>query len=416
MLKKLTHILLGMCCMISIASAGGSNYSIFGIGDIREDVGAGYAGMAGTALAVPSAYAINLMNPSASSYNLTTRLQVGFQMQQYQVKTSERSISQNNGEADGINMVFAIDTAAGIGAQFGIRPYSTVNYLFRLRGPVEGEFSSDTAQTTYDGSGGMSSLYLGASFRPIPDLSVGAEIMHYLGSIRSRSFTEVEVANARDIEFSDVRGFKGTGMRFGLMYRGIEKLTIGATAEFNGNVGVDESFVFPGIVNSGGVILSPDSTVSSYSSIVLPFTLGLGISYRTGEFLWAADWVSRDFTDFTYRTSEVASVTFRNSNRYSLGMQWFGALDPSRATLEGAIISAGLGYNEQYYVVNGQEINELFASIGAQFPLTSRVNADIGISGGMRGTTDNGLFQDSFLKFSFAVSVGDTWFIPFDRK
>ncbi len=416
MMQKLLSTCFFLCFTASVAFAGGSNYSIFGLGDIREDVGAGYAGMAGTAIAVPSAYALNLMNPSSSAYNLTTRLQIGFQMQQYQVETAERSISQNNGEADGINMVFSIDTAAGIGAQFGIRPYSTVNYLFRLRGPVDGPSSTDTAQTTYDGSGGMSALYLGASFKPIPELAFGAEIMHYLGSIRSRSFTEIEIANSRDIEYSDVRGFSGTGVRLGLMYTGVKKLTIGATAEVNGKVGVAESFVYPGITNSSGVIISPDSTLESSTQLAMPFTLGLGVSYRTGEFLWAADWVSRDFTDFSYRTGSVADVTFRNSNRYSLGMQWFGALDPSRASLEGAIISAGLGYNEQYYVVNGQEIDEVFASVGAQFPLTKQVNADIAVSGGMRGTTDAGLFQDSFLRFSFAVSVGDTWFVPFKRN
>jgi len=56
----LTFICIAFAFYIDLfAQQGGSNYSMFGIGDLRQSIGAGYDGLAGTQQAVQSYHAVN---------------------------------------------------------------------------------------------------------------------------------------------------------------------------------------------------------------------------------------------------------------------------------------------------------------------------------------------------------------------
>lgn len=84
------------------AQQGGSNYSIFGIGDIRQSMGAYYDGLGGTQYAVPSFHAVNIANPAMWSESKLTRLQIGFRFTQTAIEQQDLSASQNFGKLDGI--------------------------------------------------------------------------------------------------------------------------------------------------------------------------------------------------------------------------------------------------------------------------------------------------------------------------
>ena len=85
---------------------GGSNYSIFGIGDIRRSVSSAYDGLGGTQIAVTSSYAVNLLNPAAWGALESTRLQGGFRFNQQSISNGSTSADQNNGKLDGFCLAF----------------------------------------------------------------------------------------------------------------------------------------------------------------------------------------------------------------------------------------------------------------------------------------------------------------------
>ena len=113
----------------SLYSQGGSNYSIFGVGDIYSSASAYYEGLGGTSIAFPSEHSINTKNPALWSLVKNTRLHAGYRFHQNLVTKGENQLLQNNGQVDGVFSIFAIDSAMGLAASFGIYPYSSVNYL-----------------------------------------------------------------------------------------------------------------------------------------------------------------------------------------------------------------------------------------------------------------------------------------------
>ena len=78
-MRSLIIALTVLVCGTGLATAqGGSNYSALGIGDLRTTVGGIYDGMAGTAIAMPTPYGINVVNPALVGLATTTRLQGGY--------------------------------------------------------------------------------------------------------------------------------------------------------------------------------------------------------------------------------------------------------------------------------------------------------------------------------------------------
>ena len=101
-------------------SQGGSNYSLFGIGELNRNKGAFYDGLSGTSISVPSEYAINLQNPAMWSYVESTRLQFGYKFNQHYNESVSQSLFQNNGKLNDVLAIFSIDTSMGISASLGL--------------------------------------------------------------------------------------------------------------------------------------------------------------------------------------------------------------------------------------------------------------------------------------------------------
>ena len=144
----------------------------------------------------------------------------------------------------------------------------------------------------------------------------------------------------------------------------------------------------------------------------MPLSLGLGASYITGKFLLTGEFTTSDFSVLTIRKPEF--VSFRRSNTISVGASRL-ADHTASSFLDRWAYNVGAGFNQQYYVVNGQGIDELYASFGFQAPVARNTYIDAAITGGMRGTTNSGLMQELFARLSFTISVGETWFQPFKR-
>ncbi len=77
--------------------------------------------------------------------------------------------------------------------------------------------------------------------------------------------------------------------------------------------------------------------------------------------------------------------------------------------------NVGAGYRQLYYVVNDQGIDEMYGSFGVQIPIARSTYLDAAATGGMRGTTDQGLIREVFARLSFSISIGENWFRPFKR-
>lgn len=396
-------IFLNILVQFSAFSQGGSNYSLFGIGDLNRNGGAFYDGMGGTSISVPSEYAINMRNPAMWSYNENTRLQFGYKFNQHLNESANQTLYQNNGKLNDVLAIFSIDTSLGISVSMGLYSYTAVNYYVSSKNSLTNGDLTVSGETRYQGSGGISNAYLGMSIRPLEYLSIGASVTGHLGNIKSLSQTRYN----EDFAFLSVNNrttaYRGLSTRLGFNFTGIENLSIGSFININSNMNATSTLEYFSQFQA-------DTTTLSRTNFALPTELGFGLAYKTGKFIIATDLITQNFSNFDF--NQRLNTNYQNNLNLSLGVRRLPNTNRSAATLDKLGYSFGLTYSNLYYNVNNTNISELSGSFGINIPIPGTGMIDMTLFLGNRGTTDNGLINEYFGRYVVNMSIGDTWFKP----
>jgi len=399
-------ILLSSSCYLTYGQ-GGSNYSIFGIGDIQPAVTAQSSGLAGTGIAMPVESSINTKNPALWSFMTSTRLQAGYNFNQNQVKSDKFTLYQNNGKVNGIMALFSVDTSLGLSFSLGVHPYTTVNYLLTSPVAVEVEGSTVSGLTTYQGSGGISIGYFGGSISVSKNLSLGAEIFGTFGYIRRNDATVLDGSNNYPSANNKMDNLYGLGYKGGIFYSTGFGVGLGAFCEIHNNFSIDRTTTYSSYAIK-------DTSFTSHLELTLPLAYGLGVSYQTGKFLLGADLSMQNFTNFDY--NKDAKTQFNNNLLMSIGISRLGNKSLSAPMLDKMAYNFGFCYKQLYYTIDNQSIKEYFGSIGFEIPIVSGAMLNTGLQFGTRGTTNNKLIMENFGRLNIDISIGETWFKPFKRE
>jgi len=409
--KKILIILIIIFGLIEARTGlaqGGSNYSIFGIGDIYPGGNAAYESLGGTSIAVPSDFGINMRNPALWSFTNTSRLQAGYRFNQNYVSNEGNSLFQNNGKVDGILGIFSVDTSMGLSFSFGVHPYSSVNYLVKTENYIDIDTTQALAQTSFSGSGGLSNAYLGASIKVFEGLNIGASIFATFGLVETM-ITTVFPQNAYNASVS-IRddNFFGFGYKGGIYYSGIGNLGIGAYIENHAQTNIDSKLYYTYLaVKTDTIIECPEYGIN------IPPAYGFGLSYKLGKFLFAGDLIFQDFSNLNYNTNVKAK--YKNSTQMSFGISRLGNRSISAKSLDKINYNIGFGYRELYVNTYGNDISEYYGTFGMDIPVVGTAMVNFAISIGSRGTTNSGLVRELFGRLTVDLSIGETWFKPFKR-
>lgn len=405
-MKKI-FLILFFTINAALLAQGGSNYSIFGVGDLYHANGAKYDALGNTAIAFPHQTGINLKNPAMWSENTDTRIQLGYKFNQSLVSNDNQDLYQNNGGLDGLLTVFNLDTAMGASVSMGFYSYSNVNSLIATPVSITKNGETISGVTTNEGAGGITRVYFGFSIKPIEMLSLGVQVFGNTGVIENRIQSVFNEINSFSTYTETKDGIGGTGLKFGLALEPIPNLRVGAFFEPASSFSIERDLTY-------GSGLVDDTNFVSNTDFQLPSNLGLGASYMTGKFIFGVDYQTSDYSSFAYNA--LSAVQYSNYNSYSLGIQRLGNYSPNAKGLDTWGYSMGANYKNQYYTVNGLDITELSGSFGFTIPIKGTAELDAAFTLGQRGTTDSGLIKESFGKLSINISIGDTWFQPFNRS
>lgn len=393
------------CTSVAALAQGGSNYSAIGLGDMRRSVGALYDGMAGTAIAMPSDHGINIVNPALLGMSPFTRLQAGYRFNQHLVSQGDLSTRQNNGEIDGLMVLFAVDTLRGFGVSFGVIPYSSVNYLTErpLSTPVDG--TPLTGRALQQGTGGTSAIQIGASGR-VGNLYAGISMQALFGVISLSEFLYVDAINER-VQSSTSYDVRGMLLRAGLFYR-TSTVSLGGFISGGPRGSMNTVYRAAGLLGSSVYI---DSTLSVSGVTDFPVSVGLGASTSLGRSTVGADleWSDHSGVDVNPRADAAYDRSLRVSLGYSLQAAHYA---PSFWDKWG--FRAGASYQRMYYTFRGSEIHEFAVAAGFDFPLGQSATVDAAVQGGYRGPV-TGTLSELFARLTVTVSIGEQWFRPFAR-
>ena len=408
-------ILLGSAPVLAQNTSGGSPYSKYGIGDLRGTDFALTRSMGGANLGLQNVTQINLGNPASLAALKITSLEIGAEGRGLKLQTNNQSLTKNYQNLSYIALGFPV--GKHFGTSFGLMPYSRVDYniVNAIRNvPI-------ARNEIYKGTGGANKYFLALGAKINKNFYVGATANYLDGSIREEIFIVFPDTgayyNQRTTKATEPNGLLFSG---GLQYKAKLKenshLTIGATYQHQQNVNtlfIRTTDRFR--LGREGQYIIKDTILSqnTKTKTVVPSTFGIGVCYEPNAKLL----LSADYSRQNWQNAKIIASTDSLTTRQTiaLGMQY----TPSKTALRGQyfkVVSYRLGgyYTQSQVVVNNLQIREFGVSAGMGLPITDRVafsQCNLTIDAGQRGTLQNSLILERFVRLTVGFTLSDKWFI-----
>ncbi len=315
----------------------------------------------------------------------------------------------------GFTIGFPIDRELGISAALGLVPVSSTKY--NIENDIV-DTNLGSYKNSFTGSGSLSKIFFGASVLVPTNTSLGATIEYYTGT---NNYTSSQIfaddSDFNDITYSAQYKYRGLGATFSAISGNIIHY-------FNDSTNSDFRI---SALTSLQTDLTTDTLIALTTSIgdlerltgetttTLPVKVILGASYGwNNKYLLLFDYLYQPFSKFTF--NGTYNKNLKDLTKYSLGFQYKNkSLGMHPTTLEQMSYRFGLSYEETQYTFDGININQYSLHTGISVPFGNLNLIDFGISAGIRGTTDNNLIEEKFIKATFTLTFGELWFVRENR-
>ena len=387
-----------------------SPYTRYGYGQLADQGSGNSKAMGGIAYGLRDRYQTNFVNPASYTAidSLTFIFDGGISLQNTNFSDGKLKMNAKNSSFDYITMQFRLGKWAAM--SLGLLPYSNVGYsLGEYREDPEVETSSSTV--TYSGEGGLHQLYLGAGFKILKNLSVGANISYLWGDV-TRTIAEQFPSNSAIMPLTTVSNvaIKSYKLDFGAQYTQRfgkkHEMTVGAVFTPGHNLSNDTYFQDQlGNSNTGSSITVRDTTVTCGT----PMTLGAGVTYTYDDRLTVgADFMFQNWSSVTYMNEDDA---FCNRTKISVGAEYLP--NPlGRSYFAHVKYRLGAYYSQPYYKIRGEcAANEYGVTAGFGLPIP-RTRSVLSLSAQyVRTEGRNAAFvNENTLRICIGVTFNERWF------
>ena len=424
-----------LVCFFSLHSmaqnATRSPYSFSGIGDLNYAGFAQQAAMGRTGRAIHADNDYSILNPASYAHVKLTTVQFGARFDLGNFNINGETARFSNGTFSYFSMAAPLAQKKDLGFVFGLSPVSSVGY--NMVGTDD--FDTTEIDNNYTGKGGVNKAYFGLGYNINKNFSVGFNVNYLFGKIQENQ-ARIYLSN-KDIfsyvseKSTHIGGFTGDlGVQYiGRTKKGVEH-AVGATFHLGNSVNADVTKLLRTFNSRGGFYIDTiDFAKDLKGKVTLPTGFGLAHSISKPN-RWAinAEYVSYDWTKFE---SFGVNPGFNKSATYSIG-GFYQASEKFEKAVKGEKFrkylrfvryTAGAYYQQSHLVLKNTQITEVGTSFGLQLPivrqiklpageqisLVSRINISAELA--RRGTTDNGLLQENYLRVYLGFNFSDKWFI-----
>ena len=414
-MKNKNFIVFALFLVSSQLFGGGSSiYSRFGIGDLYHSNNAMQISLGGLGTSVINKLYVNTNNP-ASIYQINnTKFGVSINSNTSYLDDGISNAVYTKVRFSGFHIAFPVKESLGIGFILGMKPYSNVNYeIAQYKNPNNENVSNEI----YEGSGGISKVFLGFSVLLPFDIALGTTLDYYSGNIQySSSYFYADSVNFYDSYFTNEFKYKGLGATIGLEspdlstlfdLKNVSNLRIGFTYEVSGAINTDS-------VKVVRTTIGESSFEASKFDTKIPYKFGAGLNLTiSNNYLLVLDYLYQPWSK--YEQNGIKSNNLRDLSRYSFGVE-IGDYNKRFASFWELIkYRGGLSYEQTQYEINGKGINQFGIHAGLSLPLGPDNSVDIGLMYGIRGTKDSNLLKENIIRATFSINLGEFWFIRRDR-
>lgn len=391
-----------------------SPYSRFGLGDVPFTGFNHNTAMGGAGIALDSSYHLNLLNPAGNSSIELSTFEAGVfsNFTQFQTDSSKKVLNNTSLSY----LVFGVPVTKWWGMSFGLVPFSGLNYHV-----FDTTIQSGTGRVVQEfiGSGGSNRAFISNGFR-IKRFSAGFSIGYIFGeTAQTKSLYLPDLSSSYNLRKTNSYYLNDISYDFGIQYKHVylnrkqkmSSISAGLTFSPEQALHFKQLISVESFVDRNNIAISKDTasfTENNKAFITLPTAISGGLCWTHSQKLkLLADVSTRNWSNFSF----ISNDTLKQSMRISAGAQY--TPDPNVASFA-KLVQYRIGfYTEQLPAyVKGIQISERALSIGAGLPLRkTRTTMNVALVLGTRGTTDNMLLQENFLRFHFGMTFNDKWFI-----
>lgn len=403
--KKIILFILATAlgCGIAMSQIVSTPYSKMGYGLLTDNVSSIQRSMGGVGYAMRGGRIVNVMNPASYAHvdSLTFLWDVGIDLTNLWSKEYDNKGYNFGGGLDYLTGHFKV--AKGVGAAFGLLPYSSVGYSYG--GSIDG------GEESRSGSGGLNQLFVGVGYEPVKNLSVGLNFAYLFGSTSHTTLITSTSASyfTRNMKVRDWNA--QVGLQYSQPLRtGKDMLTLGATFQpkksFHGNTWGTKFDTQDNRVDTIGY-------TSMNGKYEQPASIGVGVSYNINHKLTLeADYTYQKWSGAKYlpiNGYEPETMHFDDRWKIAGGLQY---TPNKRGSYAGAMsFRAGAFYNHDYLNYGGNNVRDYGASIGVGLPAPgSKTTVNLGLEWRHRESSPAQLITENYFNITLGVNFNELWF------
>jgi hypothetical protein len=426
--KFYLFIFLAFGIQLTALAQENSPYSRYGVGDLVPNHNMQTRGMGGISAAIADFQGVNSTNPASYSNITNTVFDMGAEVDTRKLKSTSnsKSFSATNALFSYMQLGFPIKMKKAnkngtfIGAAFGLKPISRINYKLSKFSRVP---NVDSLVSFYEGSGGINQAFIGGAIR-IKNLSIGVNASYTFGS--KNYSTQLTLLNdsvfyheSNSATKSNFGGFTyDVGVQYDVKLKNKGFFRIGAYGNTKQKINATKDVIRETIAfNSSGEYAKLDSVYENNISgkITLPTNFGIGFIVQKKQWLVGLDFEQTNWSDYRF-FNEPDFI--KNNWKIRFGSEYFPATEKTPASKYFNFVRYRFGffYGPDYVSLNNN-LPEYGITFGAGFPLklrksyfetqTSILNTAIEFGG--RGNKNSSI-KENILRISFGLQLSDIWF------
>lgn len=416
---RFTKLLLSMIVIISNTAALAQNvtspYSIFGVGDIETKDFGRYFGMGSTSIALRNGAAFNFSNPASLTALDPKVMNFDFIMRgrvsNFLIPGRDTVTSPSKDYAiRRISLAYKPEKRWAFA--FGLRPYSTVNYL--LNDSAKLADNTSVLNKSVDGNGGLNQVFLSNGFSLNKNFSVGLTTSVLFGTLQTNT-TYTSSGIGLDVTRNEYNALHALMFTGGLQYVG----------KLSKHIKQQLGFIISNAAKLTGQwsteYITSDSTITTdvdpSKHISTPGQIGVGYALVFNDKLT----ISADYTSYNWKYQKVdyPGSYIDKAFRFSTGLEYSFKGKAGLQTVEKYYLQAGFSYEQSYIHINNNPLADYSYSIGFGNRVTNgfgyrRSNGglsyNLGFEFGKKGSVSNNQIRESYTQFVIGLSLKGFWF------
>lgn len=393
-----------------------SPYTRYGFGQLSDQSFGNSKAMGGISYGLRNGLQINPSNPASYTAidSLTFLFEGGITVQNTNFTDGNLKKNAKNASFDYIAMQFRLNRRFAMSA--GFLPFSSVGYSISKTQKVEGSINPDLiSYSTFTGDGGLNQLFVGAGFKVLDGLSIGANVSYLFGTIKHMSqvsFSDNSFNSSSRINSVKVNDYKlDLGLQYTQKFGKKNEVTLGAVYSLKHKLNNEayKSNQRGGVNSSGSYIPLGNSVDTIKDGFELPHFFGVGLTYVYDKRLTVG---------FDYTLQKWGSVKFFDEpnqlcdrSKYAIGAEYLPS-DISRNYLARIRYRVGAYYSDPYIKLNGQKgAKEYGVSAGFGIPIfASKSLLNISAQYIKVKPQVKGLLEENYMRISVGLTFNERWF------